>query len=78
MMRHRPKYYQPQPSDIFQPDFWECGRHNGNACKYTLKSLIIFSLTYLLLMGLSTGLAVPAGMFMPSIMVCPLLQNNTH
>jgi len=69
MMRHRPKYYQPQPSDIFQPDFWECGRHNGNACKYTLKSLIIFSLTYLLLMGLSTGLAVPAGMFMPSIMV---------
>jgi chloride channel 7 len=67
--RHRPEFFQPHPSDIFQHDFWMCGREMGKSCQYTLKSLVIFSIAYLLLMGISTGLAVPGGMFMPSIMV---------
>mmetsp|Transcript_3541 Transcript_3541/g.8451 ORF Transcript_3541/g.8451 Transcript_3541/m.8451 type:complete len:652 (+) Transcript_3541:255-2210(+) len=67
--RERPDHYKAQLSDMLTPEFWKCGVGRGNNCKYTTKSLAIFGLTYLILMGISTGLAVPAGMFMPSIMV---------
>mmetsp|Transcript_36922 Transcript_36922/g.104189 ORF Transcript_36922/g.104189 Transcript_36922/m.104189 type:complete len:888 (-) Transcript_36922:149-2812(-) len=67
--RSRPPSYKPKLADTFNPEFWHCGVGMGNSCKFTTKSLAIFSLTYLCLMGLCTGLAVPAGMFMPSIMV---------
>lgn len=38
-------------------------------CNFTIKSLCIMSFLYLILMALASGIAVPGGLFMPSIMV---------
>ena len=38
-------------------------------CGFTQRSLIIFSGIYLVMMALASGVCVPAGLFMPSIML---------
>ena len=40
-----------------------------SACHFTARSLGILSVGYLMLMALASGVAVPGGLFMPSIMV---------
>ena len=40
-----------------------------SACHFTARSLGILSAFYLMLMALASGVAVPGGLFMPSIMV---------
>lgn len=40
-----------------------------SACHFTARSLGILSAFYLILMALASGVAVPGGLFMPSIMV---------
>ena len=41
----------------------------GDNCYFTLRSLAILSPVYLLLMAAAASLAIPGGLFMPSIMV---------
>ena len=41
----------------------------GDNCYFTLRSLAILSPAYLLLMAAGASLAIPGGLFMPSIMV---------
>ena len=38
-------------------------------CNFTVQSLGLMSVVYLALMALASGIAVPGGLFMPSIMV---------
>ncbi len=38
-------------------------------CNFTIKSLALLAVVYLHLMSLASGIAVPGGLFMPSIMV---------
>ena len=42
-------------------------------CNFTIKSLALLAVVYLHLMSLASGIAVPGGLFMPSIMVRPAL-----
>ena len=44
-----------------------------SACHFTRRSLGLLCAFYLMLMALASGVAVPGGLFMPSIMVCALL-----
>ena len=44
---------------------------HGDDCYFTLRSLIILCPSYLLFMTLSGGIAIPGGLFMPSILVSP-------
>jgi len=43
----------------------------GEQCYFTLRSLLILCPSYLLFMVANGGLALPGGLFMPSIMVRP-------
>ena len=45
----------------------------GDNCYFTLRSLAILSPVYLLLMAAAASLAIPGGLFMPSIMARPPL-----
>ena len=47
-------------------------------CNFTIKSLALLAVVYLHLMSLASGIAVPGGLFMPSIMVriCRLLSHS--
>ena len=50
-----------------------CGRYEtcaGENCYFTLRSLLILCPSYLVFMIANGGLALPGGLFMPSIMVC--------
>ena len=42
-------------------------------CNFTIKSLALLAFVYLNLMSLASGIAVPGGLFMPSIMVRAVL-----
>lgn len=49
-----------------------CGRYEtcaGENCYFTLRSLLILCPSYLIFMIANGGLALPGGLFMPSIMV---------
>ena len=48
-------------------DYWACS--DVNACRFTPRSLGIVALSTPLLMALASGLSIPGGLFMPSIMV---------
>ena len=48
-------------------DYTVC--NETSACHFTPRSLGLLSGIYLLLMALASGVAVPGGLFMPSIMV---------
>ena len=50
----------------------------GDNCYFTLRSLAILSPAYLLLMAAGASLAIPGGLFMPSIMVCPSWWAESH
>ena len=41
----------------------------GDNCYFTLRSLIILCPSYLIFMTLSAGIAIPGGLFMPSMLV---------
>ncbi|KAK9816286.1 hypothetical protein WJX74_004763 [Apatococcus lobatus] len=47
-------------------DFWACS--DVNACRFTPRSLGIIALSTPVLMALASGLSIPGGLFMPSIM----------
>ena len=51
-------------------DYMVC--NETSACHFTPRSLGLLSAFYLMLMALASGVAVPGGLFMPSIMVGPL------
>ncbi len=53
-------------------DYMVC--NETSACHFTPRSLGLLSGIYLLLMALASGVAVPGGLFMPSIMVRPCLS----
>jgi len=53
-------------------DYMVC--NETSACHFTPRSLGLLSGIYLLLMALASGVAVPGGLFMPSIMVSPCLS----
>lgn len=44
----------------------------GSNCYFTLRSLFILTVSYLIFMMLLCGIVIPGGLFMPSIMVCCL------
>ena len=48
-------------------DYMVC--NETSACHFTPRSLGILSAFYLMLMALASGVAIPGGLFMPSIMV---------
>ncbi|KAK9812846.1 hypothetical protein WJX72_004634 [[Myrmecia] bisecta] len=48
---------------------WNTGCSATVPCRFTMRSLGITSVAYLVLMAAASGLAVPGGLFMPSIMV---------
>ena len=54
-------------------DYMVC--NETSACHFTPRSLGLLSGIYLLLMALASGVAVPGGLFMPSIMVRPCLSS---
>ena len=48
-------------------DFWACS--DVNACRFTPRSLSTIAFSTPVLMALASGLSIPGGLFMPSIMV---------
>lgn len=46
---------------------------SGDNCYFTLRSLVLLGPVYLCLMSMAASLAIPGGLFMPSIIVRPLL-----
>lgn len=51
----------------------------GDNCYFTLRSLMLLGPVYLGLMSLAASLAIPGGLFMPSIIVRALLSSAlTH
>ena len=48
---------------------WEGHRELDNAVGFTNRSLLIYAAVYLVMMALASGVCVPAGLFMPSIML---------
>ncbi len=55
-------------------DFWSCS--DVNACRFTPRSLGVIALSTPPLMALASGLSIPGGLFMPSIMVSLLARST--